>query len=170
MRGFRLPMLRKKMAVWWLFPGVTKKALNIAPIRKTSTHRVLYCPLIPEILFFLDNKVMHSSVPNRSREDYRWAYNFRYLPIGQPPGRPFIPGFVARSRSAPETELHNAYLWSAMWVRCLDYLTEKGAPTSYEGVSKMGLGRSTGDYQPLARTRTRCRWLVAPGKGLIWIK
>ena len=26
-----------------------------------------------------------------------------------------------------------------MWVRCLDYLTEKGAPASYEDRSKMGL-------------------------------
>ena len=122
-----------------VIPGSHKEGVKYRPYPEDLDAQGVALPVDPGDIVFLDNKVMHSSVPNTSREDYRWAYNFRYLPIGQPPGRPFIPGFVARSRSAPETELHNAYLWSAMWVRCLDYLTEKGAPTSYEGVSKMGL-------------------------------
>ena len=93
----------------------------------------------PGDIVFLDNKCLHSSITNTSKEDYRWAYNFRYLKIGQASGRPFIPGFVARSHSAPETELRNPHIWSTMWVRCLDYLAEEGIPTSYDGLSKMGL-------------------------------
>jgi hypothetical protein len=58
------------------------------------------------------------------------------MPVGQTSGRPFLPSFVARSRSAPETELHNPYLWSTTWVRCLDYLIKNGPPISYENVSQ----------------------------------
>ena len=61
------------------------------------------------------------------------------MPCARPKINAVVSGFVARSRSAPETELHNAYLWSAMWARCLAYLKKTGAPTSYEGVSKMGV-------------------------------
>ena len=122
-----------------VIPGSHKEGVKYHPFPEDLDTQGITLPVDPGDIVFLDNKVMHSSTPNTSREDYRWAYNFRYLPIGQPPGRPFIPGFVARSRSAPETELHNAYVWSAMWVRCLDYLTEKGVPASYEDRSKMGL-------------------------------
>ncbi len=122
-----------------VIPGSHKYGVQYRPYSEDLDAQGVLLLVEPGDIIFLDNKVMHSSVPNISREDYRWAYNFRYLPIGQPSGRPFIPGFVARSRSAPETELHNAYLWRAMWVRCLDYLTATGTPTSYDGVSKMGL-------------------------------
>ena len=151
---------------WIPITHATEENGCLVVIPKSHTHGVQYrpypedldaqgvaLPVAPGDIVFLDNKVMHSSVPNTSREDYRWAYNFRYLPMGQPSGRPFIPGFVARSRSAPETELHNAYLWSAMWARCLAYLKKTGAPTSYEGVSKMGVEEAraiTRHWQALA--------------------
>lgn len=122
-----------------VIPGSHNEGVKYRPYPENLDEIGIALPVEPGDVIFLDNKVMHSSTPNTSKEDYRWAYNFRYLPIGQPSGRPFLPGFVARSRSAPETELYNAYTWSTMWVRCLDYLTEKGAPTSYDGVSKMGV-------------------------------
>jgi phytanoyl-CoA hydroxylase len=122
-----------------VIPGSHKDGVKYRPYPEDLDERSISLPVEPGDVVFLDNKVMHGSTQNTSKDDYRWAYNFRYLPIGQPSGRPFLPGFVARSRSAPETELHNAHLWSTMWVRSLDYLTEKGAPTSYENVSKMGV-------------------------------
>ena len=94
-------------------------------------------PVEPGDVIFLDNKLRHGSTQNTSRDDYRWAFNFRYLPVGQPTGRPFLPGFVARSCLSPETELHNAYIWSTMWIRSLDYLTEHGAPIPHRGAGKI---------------------------------
>ena len=82
-------------------------------------------------MLFLDNKLLHSSTRNTSADDYRWAFNFRYVQAGQTAGRPFLPGFVARSRSAPESELHNPFVWSTMWDRALTYRVKHGVPYSY---------------------------------------
>ena len=69
----------------------------------------------------MHNHIRHASVGNTSADDIRWAFNFRYLPIGEPTGRPFLPGFVARSQRAPERELHDPELWSEMWRSALDF-------------------------------------------------
>ena len=122
-----------------VIPGSHKDGVRYRPYPEGFDERGVALPVEPGDIVFLDNKCLHSSITNTSKEDYRWAYNFRYLKVGQASGRPFIPGFVARSRSAPETELRNPHIWSTMWIRCLDYLTEKGIPTSYDGVSKMSL-------------------------------
>lgn len=96
-------------------------------------------PMRPGDVLFLDNKVLHSSTPNTSDGDYRWAFNFRYVQAGQTAGRPFLPGFVARSRSAPESELHNPFVWSTMWDRALTYRVEHGAPYSYGALRDGGV-------------------------------
>ncbi|MCY4484185.1 MAG: phytanoyl-CoA dioxygenase family protein [Spirochaetaceae bacterium] len=95
------------------------------------TERAVTLPMRPGDVLFLDNKVLHSSTPNTSDADYRFAFNFRYVQAGQTGGRPFLPGFVARSRSAPESELHNPFVWSTMWDRALTYRVKHGVPYSY---------------------------------------
>ena len=57
---------------------------------------------------------IHSSLPNRS-DSLRWSVDLRYHPIGQPSGRPAFPGFVARSKSNPQSELKDPALWKKMW-------------------------------------------------------
>ena len=39
----------------------------------------------------------------------------RYNPTDQPTGRGFLPGFVVRSRRAPETELRDPAEWDRLW-------------------------------------------------------
>jgi hypothetical protein len=78
-------------------------------------------PVAPGDEIFLHNNIRHVSVGNRSSDDIRWAFNFRYLPIGEPTGRPFLTGFVARSRRDPERELRDPQLWSEMWRAALDF-------------------------------------------------
>jgi hypothetical protein len=56
----------------------------------------------------------HSSLPNIS-DMIRWSFDLRYNPIGQPTGRGAFPGFVARSRAHPETELHDPAAWADLW-------------------------------------------------------
>lgn len=57
---------------------------------------------------------VHRALPNRSG-GLRWSMDLRYHPIGQATGRPAFPGFIARSRSNPETELHDAKAWARSW-------------------------------------------------------
>ena len=64
------------------------------------------------ILFHKQN--IHCSLPNRS-DRLRWSVDIRYHPIGQPSGRPAFPGFIARSRSNPDSELKDAQIWYQRW-------------------------------------------------------
>lgn len=57
---------------------------------------------------------LHCALPNRS-DSLRWSFDLRYSPVGQPTGRPAFPGFVARSRSAPERELRDPQAWRTGW-------------------------------------------------------
>jgi phytanoyl-CoA hydroxylase len=71
---------------------------------------------------------MHCSLPNRS-DEIRWSFDPRYNPIGQPTGRPAFPGFVARSRRDPESELRDAEAWADLWRRARARLAEQETPT-----------------------------------------
>jgi len=59
---------------------------------------------------------VHRALPNLS-EGLRWSVDLRYHPTGQATGRPAFPGFVARSRAHPESELRDADVWAAFWDR-----------------------------------------------------
>ena len=64
------------------------------------------------ILF--DKFTHHASLPNRS-DALRWSFDLRYNPTGQPTGRPAFPGFIARSRQTPDSELHDPKAWARLW-------------------------------------------------------
>jgi len=64
------------------------------------------------IMFHKQN--IHCARPNRS-DRLRWSVDIRYHPVGQASGRPAFPGFVARSRSNPESELHDPVAWHQLW-------------------------------------------------------
>lgn len=64
---------------------------------------VLFHPLTP-----------HGSLVNQT-DGFRWSFDLRYHVTGQDSGRTKFPEFVARSRSQPETELHDWQAWKAMW-------------------------------------------------------
>ena len=68
----------------------------------------------PGDVLFMHRKTCHAGLPNRGRT-IRWSFDLRYHPIGQPTGRPWFPGFVARSQAHPETELHDAGAWADSW-------------------------------------------------------
>lgn len=63
----------------------------------------------------LFNKMnVHRALPNLS-DRLRWSIDLRYHPIGQPTGRPAFPGFVARSRANPASELRDPVAWAKSW-------------------------------------------------------
>jgi ectoine hydroxylase-related dioxygenase (phytanoyl-CoA dioxygenase family) len=59
-------------------------------------------------------KTAHASLVNVT-DGFRWSFDIRYNKTGQPTGRSHFPSFIARSRSAPETELRDADEWRRMW-------------------------------------------------------
>lgn len=75
---------------------------------------------------FMHRLTMHASLSNQS-EDIRMSFDLRYNPIGQPTGRGHFPGFVARSRAHPETELRDPAEWARLWFECRDRLARDNA-------------------------------------------
>ena len=115
-------------------PGSHTSGVHKEPFPEGFDDGAVTIPMSAGDVLFLDNKLLHSATRNTSADDYRWAFNFRYLRAGETSGRPFLPGFVARSRSAPDSELHNPYLWSTMWDRALTHRVQHGVPCSYQDV------------------------------------
>ena len=72
-------------------------------------------------VLFLSRLTIHSSLPNVS-DEIRWSFDLRYQPTGQPTGRSAFPGFVARSRTNPSSELHDPLEWERLWLETRDHL------------------------------------------------
>ena len=128
---------------------------------ESVTHNAVPLPAQPGDVIFLDNNLAHTSLDNDASVDFRWAFNIRYLPTGQPTGRPFMPAFVARSRSAPQSELHDPVLWSGMWREALEFLSRNPVP--------LDLGQAPGEAEAItarwhAVTRDHADWLNLKGK------
>ena len=81
----------------------------------------------PGSVLFMTRDTIHSSLPNRSNK-VRWSFDIRYSPIGQPTGRPLFPGFVARSRSRPESVLTDPKVWSRLWSDARSRLADQENP------------------------------------------
>ena len=79
-----------------------------------------------DVLFF-HRMTMHSSLPNVSN-GIRWSFDLRYNPVGQHSGRPWFPGFIARSRAQPETELTDPAEWARLWHDAHAALAGGGTP------------------------------------------
>lgn len=92
----------------------------VGPSRKTL-------PMNAGDVLFMNKLTMHASLPNTS-DGIRWSFDLRYNPIGDDTGRPWFPGFVARSRSNPNSELRNAKLWAESWREARDNLANMEAP------------------------------------------
>ena len=70
---------------------------------------------------------MHRALPNVS-DSVRWSLDLRYQPTGQPTGRAFFPGFVARSRKDPSSELHDHAAWVKSWHEVREIFAERAMP------------------------------------------
>ncbi len=70
----------------------------------------------------------HGSRENHSNV-FRWSFDLRYNRIGEPTGRSFFPGFVARSRANPDAELHDVQTWARSWRKARRDLAAIGSVT-----------------------------------------
>ena len=85
------------------------------PDKLLDLEREIKVPTKKGDVLFLHRRTQHASLENVS-DKIRWSFDLRYNPIGQPTGREVFPGFVARSRSHPESELHDATRWADLWL------------------------------------------------------
>jgi phytanoyl-CoA hydroxylase len=88
---------------------------NYLPERYFDADRAIPVPVRRGGALFLHRKTPHCSLSNNS-DDVRWSMDLRYNPTGQPTGRPEFPGFVARSRANPESELRDPVVWKQRWL------------------------------------------------------
>ncbi len=124
---------------------------------ESVTAKAVPLPAEPGDVIFMDNRLAHTALDNRTEDQIRWAFNVRYLPTGEPTGRPFLPSFIARSRAAPDRELDDPELWSAMWGAALDYVSTN--PNSrHLGQAPDDAERITARWQ--AATRDHADWLT----------
>ena len=91
-------------------PGV-----NI-PDRLIRGDEAVPVPLQQGGVLFMHRLMEHAPLPNHT-DTIRWSFDLRYNPSGKPTGRDVQPGFLARSRSHPETEVRDYEIWSALWYR-----------------------------------------------------
>lgn len=77
---------------------------------------------------FMHRRTCHAALINHS-DDIRWSMDLRFNPVGQPSGRDVLPGFVARSRSNPSAELHDAEAWAEMWREARRKLADREDPS-----------------------------------------
>lgn len=87
--------------------------------------KALSVPMKRGSALFLDKLTLHASHSNTS-ENIRWSFDLRYNPIGQPTGRGAFPGFIARSRQNPATELHDPAMWDQLWADARYKLATEG--------------------------------------------
>jgi ectoine hydroxylase-related dioxygenase (phytanoyl-CoA dioxygenase family) len=92
------------------FIGAVHKPVNV-PVRRGGA-------------LFMHRLTQHASLKNTS-DDIRWSFDLRYQPIGKPTGRPVFPGFVARSRANPASELRDWRAWSQLWLDARARLAER---------------------------------------------
>ena len=102
-------------------------------------------PLDRGSAIFLHKRTIHSSMPNVS-EEVRWSFDLRYNPTDEPTGRHMFPGFVARSRANPETELRDPERWSQLWLET----RENMARINQDGQSDVKFGRWGDDHPDCA--------------------
>lgn len=76
---------------------------------------------------FMHRHTKHASLDNLS-SGIRWSFDLRYQPTGQPTGRDEFPGFVARSRANPASELRDHAAWAEMWRAARTRMAELNAP------------------------------------------
>ena len=106
-------------------PNIPGRPLAI-PDALLDLDRVTPIPTRSGDVILMHKHTIHASPPNVS-DQIRWSLDLRYNPTGQPTGRPEFPGFVARSRRDPGSELRDPEAWAGLWCEARDRLAAQPA-------------------------------------------
>jgi len=93
------------------------------PARVMSRDGAVAVPTRRGDALLLHKRTAHASLSNRS-DRLRWSFDLRYNPIGQETGREVFPGFVARSRRDPSSEVRSPKVWASLWHRARAQLAD----------------------------------------------
>ncbi|NKB72844.1 MAG: phytanoyl-CoA dioxygenase [Candidatus Latescibacteria bacterium] len=85
------------------------------PEKAFAAARALPLPVQRGDVVFLHKQTVHGSLSNTS-DQVRFSFDLRYNPSDQPTGRIAFPGFVARSRRDPDSELRDPAQWHRLWL------------------------------------------------------
>lgn len=117
-------------------PGSHRQGLSLHCEMPAGTHEIperfiesnrKTLPMKAGDVLFMTKATMHSSLPNIS-DGIRWSFDLRYNPIGEATGRPWFPGFVARSRAYPSSELQDPEIWAKSWREARANLAKQETP------------------------------------------
>ena len=106
---------------------VNPAGLDRIPEETFDTNELLPMPMKRGGALVFHRRMIHGSLPNKS-DELRWSMDLRYLPVGQPTGYTQLPGFVARSRTDPDSELRAPEQWHRTWLECRERLAENPVP------------------------------------------
>lgn len=95
-------------------PGRVFQAEIFIPDSIIDHDNVVPLEVDPGGMVLLHRLTEHGSLENDT-DTIRWSFDLRYQPIGQPTGRNVFPGFVARSRTHPESVLTDPDEWAQLW-------------------------------------------------------
>ena len=87
-------------------------------------------PMKPGDVLFMHRCTRHAGLENKS-DRVRWSFDLRYQRIGEPTGRPWFPGFVARSEKSPESVLTSVEEWAQRWREARAILAANGTNVSF---------------------------------------
>lgn len=108
-------------------PADRAKNRTRAAIPDALVGQYIPLPMEPGDVLLMHKRTVHGSLSNLS-SDIRWSFDLRYNPVGQPTGRDWLPGWVARSRSAPGSEMRDYGEWVALWDEACDQIVNNPTP------------------------------------------
>ena len=96
-------------------PGDGIAAENYIPGKLLNTRQSVKLPIKRGGVILFHQLTEHAALNNKT-DKIRWSFDLRWNPVGQPTGRPAFPGFVARSKANPASELRDAAQWKQNWI------------------------------------------------------
>lgn len=85
------------------------------PEKLFASDKAIPLPVARGDVIFVHKQTVHGSYSNTS-DEVRFSFDLRYNPSDQPTGRIAFPGFVARSRANPASELRDPAEWHRLWL------------------------------------------------------
>ena len=110
-----IPGSHKKGEVTAHCPGKGISAENYIPGPLLETRKTVKLPIKKGGIILFHQLTEHAALNNKT-DRIRWSFDLRWNPVGQPTGRPAFPGFVARSKTDPASELTDAKQWKQNWA------------------------------------------------------
>ena len=99
----------------------------VLPENLIDRQRTVPVPVKQGSVLLMHRCMMHGPLPNRT-DTLRWSFDLRYNPSDSPSGRDIQPGFIARSKLHPASEVRNSEEWANLWLETRRRLSNQSNP------------------------------------------